>query len=400
MVKLKDAKCPNCGANIQVNDKLENTICQYCGSQVVIEEAIEKYKLEISGKVEVDGIKGRNTKLEQAKKHMKIEEYDIAKGILQEIIREDSLDVEAYIELVKVDIELLKKSNFNENSSNLTNYAGWNLYDEILSCYDRIKKISEKDNIDEEFGKYNNDLQHYFELKKRIEEEEKELAEYTAKLNKFYEETGRIAPECQESWLKNIVGKYFEISKSTTEYCQHPVNGTYYNDTYRMTRFNRITRDGILAGRYLKSTRTYTNNPLHAELYSTFATTMTMEQIRNNIKEIEGVTPEYIRISREKTNKVINKNNKKLNREATILNAKGKLIQIRMYIDYAIIAILVILTITAIFTDGFGTALALGIFLDSWLIYWLVERIQDHKMDLSINDSDKRINKGSKRDNV
>ena len=43
MIKLQDAKCPNCGANIQVNDKLENTICQYCGSQVVIEEAIEKY---------------------------------------------------------------------------------------------------------------------------------------------------------------------------------------------------------------------------------------------------------------------------------------------------------------------------------------------------------------------
>ena len=108
MVKLKDAKCPNCGANIQVNDKLENTICQFCGSQVMIEEAIEKYKLEISGKVEVDGIRGRNSKIEQAKKHIKLEEYDTAKKILQEIIEEDSLDADAYTELIKVDIEELK----------------------------------------------------------------------------------------------------------------------------------------------------------------------------------------------------------------------------------------------------------------------------------------------------
>ena len=69
MVKLQAAKCPSCGADIQVNEKLENTICQYCGSTVLVEDAIEKYKIEISGNVKVEGIKGRNDKIEQAKKH-------------------------------------------------------------------------------------------------------------------------------------------------------------------------------------------------------------------------------------------------------------------------------------------------------------------------------------------
>ena len=41
MVKLKDAKCPNCGANIEVNDALEKTICQYCGSTVIIEVCVK-----------------------------------------------------------------------------------------------------------------------------------------------------------------------------------------------------------------------------------------------------------------------------------------------------------------------------------------------------------------------
>ena len=32
MVELKNAKCPNCGASLQVNEKLNKTICQFCGS--------------------------------------------------------------------------------------------------------------------------------------------------------------------------------------------------------------------------------------------------------------------------------------------------------------------------------------------------------------------------------
>ena len=41
MVELKNAKCPNCGASLQVNEKLNKTICQFCGSEVIIKEAIE-----------------------------------------------------------------------------------------------------------------------------------------------------------------------------------------------------------------------------------------------------------------------------------------------------------------------------------------------------------------------
>ena len=162
MVKLKDAKCPNCGANIQVNDKLENTICQYCGSQVVIEEAIEKYKLEISGKVEVDGIKGRNSKLEQARKHIKLEEYGAAKNIINGIIAEDSLDVEAYIELIKIDIELFKQREFNENTSDLTDYDGWTLFNEIINNYERANKIDDDDIVEKGLSEYNKSFQKIF----------------------------------------------------------------------------------------------------------------------------------------------------------------------------------------------------------------------------------------------
>lgn len=42
---LEPAKCPSCGANIEVNKDLEKTICQYCGTTVLIKDAIQKYKV-------------------------------------------------------------------------------------------------------------------------------------------------------------------------------------------------------------------------------------------------------------------------------------------------------------------------------------------------------------------
>ena len=55
-MKLVAAKCPNCGANIDVDKNSDKTICEYCGSKIVVEDAIAKFKLEISGKVEVSNL--------------------------------------------------------------------------------------------------------------------------------------------------------------------------------------------------------------------------------------------------------------------------------------------------------------------------------------------------------
>lgn len=400
MVKLKDAKCPNCGANIQVNDKLENTICQYCGSQVVIEEAIEKYKLEISGKVEVDGIKGRNSKLEQAKKHMKIEEYDVAKKILEDIINEDSLDIEAYIELIKVNIELLKASNFNEDSSDLTDAANWDLYNSIIDSYNRVKKLNDSNNADDNFGEYKVELQHYLELKAKIEKEDDELKEIVKKLNEYFDETGRISPECQEVWMKEIVGKRFEVSRTTTDFCKHPINGSYYNDKYKMQKINRITRDGIVECSFRKVTTDYTSNPLNVDLHRTNATPITLDEIRTKTDEIFVATPIYIEESRKSRNYEINKTNKKIDKQNIVINAKSKFTQVRIYIDYAIIAIVLIMTLAVLVQDGIGGAIAMGIFLDSWIIYICVLKIQDHKLDLKVNEKLKETISLKKREKV
>lgn len=389
MVKLKDAKCPNCGANIQVNDKLENTICQYCGSQVIIEEAIEKYKLEISGKVEVDGIRGRNSKLEQAKKHMKLEEYDAARKIINEIVTENSLDVEAYIELIKTDIELFKKRDFDENSSDITDYDGWNLFNEIVNNYNRAKKIDDNNIVDQELLEYKENIDQYLELNERVEAENKELEEMTKKLNDFYKQIKSISIDCEKAWINELIIKRFTIPGIEASY--NGVKG------YRLVDFKRLTRDGILECNYKSIygvNGTWALHSTNPKLYDS------MDDIREIFAEIETVSPNYINTSKQTVNDSINKENKKIDRQNTVINAKNKFAQVRIYIDYAIIAIMVIITLVSLIKDGIGTAIAIAIFLDSWIIYLCVYKIKDHKLDMNLNDINKKNNMKRKRDNV
>ena len=39
------AKCTNCGANLEVNPKLEAAICPYCNSAYIVEKAINNYSI-------------------------------------------------------------------------------------------------------------------------------------------------------------------------------------------------------------------------------------------------------------------------------------------------------------------------------------------------------------------
>ena len=50
-MSIVNAKCPNCGASIQLDDERKEGFCSYCGSKVEVEEA---QKLMIQGTVKVD----------------------------------------------------------------------------------------------------------------------------------------------------------------------------------------------------------------------------------------------------------------------------------------------------------------------------------------------------------
>ena len=103
---------------------------------------------------------------------------------------------------------------------------------------------------------------------------------------------------------------------------------------------------------------------------------------------------------RETTNKEIDKQNKRLDRQNTVLSAKNQFTKIRIYLDYAIIAILVIASLGVLFSKGFGSFIAMVIFLDSWAIWLCWSKSKEHKYDLKINDINKKTNNIKKREHV
>ena len=55
-MKLVAAVCPSCGAKLNVNPNEETVVCKYCSSTIIIQDAIAKYKIEISGNVEISNL--------------------------------------------------------------------------------------------------------------------------------------------------------------------------------------------------------------------------------------------------------------------------------------------------------------------------------------------------------
>lgn len=53
---LKSATCPNCGATLELDDRLEKGVCGHCDSVIIIDDAIQKFKIKVSGRVKMVGI--------------------------------------------------------------------------------------------------------------------------------------------------------------------------------------------------------------------------------------------------------------------------------------------------------------------------------------------------------
>ena len=106
MVNLVPAKCPSCGAQLELDDNMKRAECKFCKSTIIVDDAIEKYKLEISGNVKVSGIQGESDKIDIARKYIKLDKYEEAQKIINEILEKNPF----YLEAIKMLIEIEKKT--------------------------------------------------------------------------------------------------------------------------------------------------------------------------------------------------------------------------------------------------------------------------------------------------
>ena len=257
MVQLTAAKCPQCGADIEVNAELEKSICQYCGTTILVQEAIQK--IELSGSVKVEGIKNRDDYLNQAKKHFKVGEYLEAIENLSYIISDDSFDIESYCELIKNYYMILKNNNYDFK---ITSYnkdydrSDNTYYDDLISTMDRLDKIDEKNEREKYFDNFQDEknelLAIFDDLNKRKEENAKKIEKMNTDLEKVKE----------INYFKEyskFIGETFK-TVTTIDNCNHAESGDDY-DCYVIQDYAELTTDGLLVVNYKKTTNYYKNNP-------------------------------------------------------------------------------------------------------------------------------------------
>ena len=115
--------CPNCGANIDIDDKKEIAFCTYCGTKLVQDKLI----IEHTGKVSVAGIADENSLLERAALFIEEKNWDLADCYCNKILDLNAHCSKAYAlkllidyqvksleELKKVDYPLDKNENYQK----------------------------------------------------------------------------------------------------------------------------------------------------------------------------------------------------------------------------------------------------------------------------------------------
>lgn len=140
-MKLVAAKCPSCGASLDVNPKQETTKCEYCNQAILIDDAIAKYKLEISGSVEVKNLPQHDNILKLADRNYNNKEYEEA--------------YKGYDQLLKLDADnttaLLR---YGICKTLLNNYIDFTM-DYLSKTFDNVVSIlKEKNDYDKKIEKY------------------------------------------------------------------------------------------------------------------------------------------------------------------------------------------------------------------------------------------------------
>lgn len=112
---LKALKCPNCDANIQVDDNRDYGFCSYCGAQVQIREVVE---VRYSGEIQINDPNGNGYEhqMEKGTAFMKIGEYYKAEQVFYRLINEYPGRPEGYEMLIRAitrDSKIFIKENYD-----------------------------------------------------------------------------------------------------------------------------------------------------------------------------------------------------------------------------------------------------------------------------------------------
>ena len=154
-MKLVAAKCPSCGANINVDRSLKFTKCEYCNTEIIVQEAVENLlKVELKDSPTLDNyikIGNRyfdNYEYEEAyKAYSKAEEIDpdnpfvvLRRGLCRSLASDyNHLDIHSAVKAMETSYDLMKKMKMSkeeiDKSINDTGTTLFLTYQYIVDVY-------------------------------------------------------------------------------------------------------------------------------------------------------------------------------------------------------------------------------------------------------------------------
>lgn len=177
MIKLVPAKCPNCGAQLELDDNLKKIECEHCKSIIVVDDAIEKYKIEVSGEIKVKGILTEDDKLDNVEKFIKVGNIGNAKALVEKVLQETPFNIRA----LKLDIDINIPKNLSENTMEKFVSFGKTYIDEEIVEYrvndklNILKSLSENGEYDEFIKQKEEELSVYTKMVKAFNKDKKKL---------------------------------------------------------------------------------------------------------------------------------------------------------------------------------------------------------------------------------
>ena len=127
-MKFEPAKCPCCGADIQVPSGMEMAKCMFCGSTLVVKDAIQKLKISVSGEVTFNA--NIDSMVNSGNGFISLDKWSEAEKLFNNVIELDSLDYRGWWGL------------FLAKSKNMSIFNGYMNPIDITDAYTAIKLAS------------------------------------------------------------------------------------------------------------------------------------------------------------------------------------------------------------------------------------------------------------------
>lgn len=163
-MKLVSAMCPNCGAKLELDENMEKGFCMYCGSQILVQDAVQKYKVEISGRISVEGILSAEDFAKNGDTLVNIGNYPQAYDSFKELSEKYPDDYRGWWGMIRAmtsDFAIMpEETDYHENIRNIA--AEYFNYAVKVADGSERKRITE---IYEKWDKKYYHSQHIFELR-------------------------------------------------------------------------------------------------------------------------------------------------------------------------------------------------------------------------------------------